>query len=130
MKKSFPKSEANRCLVRWAYNMRQGYENIGYQSFDFSDYVSSGGHSLYVDDYSYEEKLCLSEMTAIRVGYPWLYIVAELEYLKQSPWIADCRDNRGWWSDDGFMFYSVAKPARSDFLKMISYKYGMGKSEP
>lgn len=127
MKRQYLKSEANRCLVQWARNMRKGYGMLGCKSMSFDDYVYSS--SPLIDDYTDEESLCLSEMAKIAEGDTDLYLLADLEYIKQSEWIGDCVHRGGWWDGEGIHFHVVAKATRADFIKMVSIKYGVGKSE-
>lgn len=131
MREKFRKSEANRVLVDWARNMRQGYEDLRASSMDFSDFVYGGGRVHIPDDYSLEEKYCLHEMMLIHKDEPDLYRVADLEYIKQATWYGNCREYGGWYSVElqGKVPVTKDKLNRDDFLRYVQVEYRISKTQ-
>jgi len=111
-------------LVEWARNMRAGYVNLKASGVKFD---GNGGDGYIEGDYSPEEKLCLNEMTFIRVNEVSIYKVAELEYINQAMWLGDCRIKGGWYDND-MTKYEVIKPTRLDYLNYIHRTFGINKN--
>lgn len=127
MSRKFKEAEAERALMQWARNIQKGYENLGAHSIDYSDF--SAGRATVTDDYSPQEQRCLKEMNRLSEDEPTLHKVAMLEYVWQSLWFAECRDNGGWREDITHVFHEVVEPSRAEYMKYTKANHSVSKTQ-